>query len=776
MKQIRALPRVLSVLLSGVLAVSVLLSTSSAAEAPLSTRPLLESVSPSSPETVRRQSTAGELSLEELAVRELPAEEIPEVLAGEIPAGKEHVVRLREQENDLNTVIFQNKDGSKTMYSFAQPVKYTDESGTVRDKKTTLSTDIRKAVYREDYAFVSDQNDVKTYFPETLDRDTGVLLESGDIAIECRPLFSRGRNFEDPAIQVRRRAGDVVFPEALPVAEWDAEEASAVRSVVALGEQTKDCVDFKGVFDDAVTLRYAATLNGFKEEILLERYTGVNTFAFELDTHGLRLELDGAGCLLTDPDTGEAVGTVGALVVYDASGGAAPGPLEYRHTYEVETVTPNQRYILTAVVDEAFLLDEDTVYPVTIDPSVEVQSYRGEMIKNIEDVPLYNGRANHTHGSNAYNVIGRMDYWSGVYHGTGRTLVRFPGLISNFAYQCLDPDDITAVRYVMRENSGKSGTSQIDAYFFKEYWSEGAATYCNVNWNNYDSLLCTASITGPSGSWASFDITAAAKAWLAESRDWRTGILLKNRNESTTSAYRSFASTEFGSTLPYVVIEYTRRFYASVENYYDGGYAARYAGSGSNSPANVIAANMNWVAGIYNQVFNLSLIYNAYPSPYTSLADLCDKASFDDLCPHGTHARPSDVLNAFIRDHPGDETEIRILWSGHRLTSNRSYTSYNHYSIFIHDLPDLDIRTEDERYTLLHETAHQFGAPDHYCYDPSQEDSCGNDLCPSHHEEQGLTENCVMGKYIGNISSWDPDDIFCDYCKSVIVAHLGIHH
>ena len=141
-------------------------------------------------------------------------------------------------------------------------------------------------------------------------------------------------------------------------------------------------------------------------------------------------------------------------------------------------------------------------------------------------------------------------------------------------------------------------------------------------------------------------------------------------------------------------------------------------------------------------------IYNAYPSPYTSLADLCDKASFDDLCPHGTHARPSDVLNAFIRDHPGDETEIRILWSGHRMTSNRSYTSYNHYSIFIHDLPDLDIRTEDERYTLLHETAHQFGAPDHYCYDPSQEDSCGNDLCPSHHEEQGLTENCVMGKYI----------------------------
>ncbi len=121
----------------------------------------------------------------------------------------------------------------------------------------------------------------------------------------------------------------------------------------------------------------------------------------------------------------------------------------------------------------------------------------------------------------------------------------------------------------MRENSGKSGTSQIDAYFFKEYWSEGPRP--TVTSTGTITTACFAPPPSPaSGSWASFDITAAAKAWLAESRDWRTGILLKNRNESTTSAYRSFASTEFGSTLPYVVIEYTRRFYASVENYYDG--------------------------------------------------------------------------------------------------------------------------------------------------------------------------------------------------------------
>ena len=43
-----------------------------------------------------------------------------------------HVKRFRAQETDLNSIIFQNRDGTKTMYYFAYPVKYTDELGVTR--------------------------------------------------------------------------------------------------------------------------------------------------------------------------------------------------------------------------------------------------------------------------------------------------------------------------------------------------------------------------------------------------------------------------------------------------------------------------------------------------------------------------------------------------------------------------------------------------------------------------------------------------------------------
>lgn len=60
------------------------------------------------------------------------------VSADEIKKGG-HVQRLYEQEKDLNTIVFQNDDGSKTLYYFAEPVKYVDEDGNVRDKSNTLT-------------------------------------------------------------------------------------------------------------------------------------------------------------------------------------------------------------------------------------------------------------------------------------------------------------------------------------------------------------------------------------------------------------------------------------------------------------------------------------------------------------------------------------------------------------------------------------------------------------------------------------------------------------
>lgn len=53
----------------------------------------------------------------------LDAADVPAVITQAEIEQYQHVNRLYEQEPDLYTVIFQNRDGSKTVYLFGSPVK-----------------------------------------------------------------------------------------------------------------------------------------------------------------------------------------------------------------------------------------------------------------------------------------------------------------------------------------------------------------------------------------------------------------------------------------------------------------------------------------------------------------------------------------------------------------------------------------------------------------------------------------------------------------------------
>ncbi|HPE94485.1 MAG TPA: hypothetical protein PLT66_00265 [Bacillota bacterium] len=67
----------------------------------------------------------------------LTDEEIPEVLNGIIKDTSNHISRLYELE-DLSTVVYQNIDGTMTMYMFDEPIKYVDSNNQYKDKTTKL--------------------------------------------------------------------------------------------------------------------------------------------------------------------------------------------------------------------------------------------------------------------------------------------------------------------------------------------------------------------------------------------------------------------------------------------------------------------------------------------------------------------------------------------------------------------------------------------------------------------------------------------------------------
>lgn len=77
----------------------------------------------------------GDLTSDELKTAALDDDDLPETISPSEAKLSGHVNRLYEQEQDLNTVIFQNRAGDNTAYIYSYPVKYVDENGEVKDKK-----------------------------------------------------------------------------------------------------------------------------------------------------------------------------------------------------------------------------------------------------------------------------------------------------------------------------------------------------------------------------------------------------------------------------------------------------------------------------------------------------------------------------------------------------------------------------------------------------------------------------------------------------------------
>jgi hypothetical protein len=122
----------------------------------------------------------GDLSLEELKTAKLDAEDTPEIVSKESITEKKHVNRLWEQEEDLNTIVFQNKDGTKTAYKFNEPVKYKDSNGKIKDKSNKISK-------TSDGDYTNAENDINTYFPKKLNRNKGIELKFGEYVVEMAP-------------------------------------------------------------------------------------------------------------------------------------------------------------------------------------------------------------------------------------------------------------------------------------------------------------------------------------------------------------------------------------------------------------------------------------------------------------------------------------------------------------------------------------------------------------------------------------------------------------
>lgn len=438
---------------------------------------------------------------------------VPEIIGHEEALRRNHVGRLYDEEgDDLNKVIFLNKDGSKTMYLFDFPVKYIDENGTIKD----ISLQIEDAENKNGDFKTADNAAVTTFSAKLSD---GIRLTGNDTSIQLVPVLNAGNQ---NVLSITNTSTSLVT------------DSNATR----VNENT---IEYQ--YDDKTTIEYSLTYTGFKEDIVVSEYTGQTTYPFYLYTNGLELkEIENSYYLVDDTDNIKA--SIGDIIIFTADernnafGDIVP-----------TTIIESQEYLLNIVVDADYLADPNTTYPIRIDPTIEI-NYDSSGSAAIEDITITTNT--NYNGSHTSLYVGRRST-----EGIARALMRFPGLNLSGLSNITVTSAAVRVRDLMCEDTPLDVSCHV---FTGNVWDANSATWSAVSPNSYVSTpLSTNTLSWSIGDtfdpihWYYFDITSAVQGWANGIYAQNKGIIFKvasSVENGSTIANRTFGSYNRASYKP----------------------------------------------------------------------------------------------------------------------------------------------------------------------------------------------------------------------------------
>ncbi len=451
-------------------------------------------------------------------IYELTVEDVPEIISFAKAKANGHIARLREKETDRNTVIFLNEDKTETMYIFAEPIKYTDSYGDVRDKSTELTLDGTN--------YIMQDNDINVTLP--LNISQGISVSDDEISISMTPLVMNIDSEEGALSSLNSKDLSVTAPTS-----------------------NDNKIIYSDVFGNGINIQYTPLYTGLKEDIILESYTDVSGFSFTVNTNGLYPVLNFNGSVsFYDPSTDIVKAKMMQVVCIDANGSFAGGEVQ------ITQLKQNQRYIFTIIPDAEFLASEDTVYPVAVDPTITLNTETA-----IEDAVIYSGKPNKNYETYSYNNIGYVDDTYQI----GELFIKFPTLADNTVFSSLSEDDISIATLSLYTASSGNGTEVIEVYQYNYgTWAENTVTWNSVDYMVPPTLISSSTIPKSGGVEAQFDITAAVKEWASDDAYVTPdrGVLLINDDNTDPDQCRDFLSTEYSiaknnpDVMPTLVIDY----------------------------------------------------------------------------------------------------------------------------------------------------------------------------------------------------------------------------
>lgn len=373
------------------------------------------------------------------------------------------------------------------------------------------------------------------------------------------------------------------------------QDKTNVYSGVAVPETIvkKNQVKYDETYDDVI-FDYVVDGSKVKENIILNSYQGKNTFQFKLKATGLNAVKKEDGSIHFVNSKGEFLFLIQRPYMYDSNKEAGPeGVVSQAVTQDIERVQDG--FILTLTADEAFLKDPNRVYPVTIDPWIDVFQAQDTYIAKGTSYNYYN---------NDHMFVG--------YHST----VGITRALMKWTLPDIPNAEVTGASLGVYQTSANSNTT-VNVHKVTSSYDTNTVTWAT---QPTFSTTVEAANTEDTVGYKYFTVSNLVKGWY-DSPSSNYGVMLKYPDTEEGSAGRkSFNSSEFnnwdGTSFgkPKLVIEFRPIELLGITDYWT--YTPDVFQGEGTAVVNVINGNMVYDISLLSlsgktDGFDLDLVYNS---------------------------------------------------------------------------------------------------------------------------------------------------------------------
>ena len=453
----------------------------------------------------------------------------------------EQIIQELPEKRNRFVKQFQLKDKGIAAAVYPTPVHYErDGAWEAIDNRLELKTENGESVYQNKASAVkvSFAEDAGLHDMVTIEREGARILWNFRNrrkertfpleGVKFRVLSESKVDIQEKAYSARLQTGDRTQDEII-------QEKTGVPNLTSAG-----------IYEDAfpdIDIQYTIQGERIKEDIILKTRTATGTpITLEVKHPGLVLRKEENGNLslfhAEDEEQEKLVYEFIKPYMYDADGKKC-----YDVTFYVESLESGSH--ISVIPDKDWLLAEERVYPVVIDPMTETSKTRS----NIEDTYIFSGGNDPTEDPGKVHAYGSFVVGKSNGMGMSRALLRFKNLPDIGKGSII----YGATMYIWQYQYSTYGISKLPmlANAVTSNWSETTARWSNqpaisgevLDYKEVGQVLNGNTITITP---ISFDVTKLVREWYNTGQNY--GVMVRSKYESDSTlankAYARFYSSD----------------------------------------------------------------------------------------------------------------------------------------------------------------------------------------------------------------------------------------